>query len=353
MLVRAVQVPMRRPLSTSAQVIREAPLLLVDLQTDLGIDGHAYLFCYHALGQRMMADVLREASDAVVGSAVDPGALRVNLRKRWRLFGSAGPVDMALSGIDVALWDALSQEAGQPLAQFLGATPVPLQCYNSNGLGLIGSAAAATEALELVDEGYDAIKIRVGYPSLAEDVSVVRAVRHAVGDAVRLLVDYNQALDREEAMRRCIALDDEGVHWIEEPIVHDDYAGAADISARIATPLQLGENLAGKHAVEAALEARASDLLMFDLQRIGGVTGWLDAAAVASDHRLPLSSHLFPEVSAHLLALSPTRDWLEMVDWAAPILRDPLLVRDGKVASSERPGTGIRWDRDAVRRFMC
>lgn len=352
-VVRAVEVPMRRALGTSAQTIRGAPLLLLDIETDIGVVGRAYLFCYHQLGRRMMADVVRDSAELVVGATVDPHALGTTLARRWRLFGAGGGVGMVLAGIDVAMWDALAQEAGQPLARFLGGALVQLPCYNSNGLGLIGAPAAAREAVELLDEGYTEVKLRLGYATLAADLEVVRAVRTTIGEQTGLLVDYNQFLTRDEGLQRCIALDDERIRWIEEPIAHDDYVGTAMISARINTPVQIGENLAGPHAVDAALAARASDRLMFDLQRIGGVSGWLAAERIAAHHAIPLSSHLFPEVSAHLLAVSSTRDRLEMVDWAAPILNEPLQVRDGRVIASNQPGTGVHWNEDAVKRFLC
>jgi mandelate racemase len=352
--IRAVDVPMRRPLGTSAQTVRSAPLLLIDLHTDAGVVGHAYLFCYLTAGQRLMADALRDAAELVQGQPVDPRAVGAVLARRWRLFGSPGAVGMALAGIDVALWDALAQEAGVPLVRLLGGQPIPLPCYNSNGLGLIDAPQAAREALELIDEGYSQIKLRLGYPNLADDLAAVRAVRDAIGPQAGLLVDYNQLLDRDEGLRRCSALDGLGLEWIEEPIMHDDYAGSAAIAARIETPVQIGENLSGANAVEAALTARASDLLMFDLQRIGGVTGWLAATARAAGYSpTPLSSHLFPEVSAHLLAVTPNHDRLEMVDWAAPILREPLCVTDGTAIASDRPGTGVAWDEDAVRHLAC
>lgn len=347
--VRAVSVPMRRALSTSASVIRQAPLLLIDLATDAGVTGRSYLFCYDVVGQQLMAQVLRDAAELIAGMRLGPQGIGALLARRWRLFGNAGPVAMALSGIDVAMYDALAQSAGQPLVRYLGGDLTPVVCYNSNGLGMIGPAKAAEEALELVEEGYSAIKLRLGYPMLAEDVAVVRAVRDAVGSDVAVLVDYNQLLGRDEGLRRCAALDAEGTRWIEEPIAHDDYAGLSAIAARVTTAIQIGENFSGAHAVAAALSAGASDLLMFDLQRIGGVSGWLEAAAVVQ--ALPLSSHLFPEVSVHLLALSPHRDLLEVVDWAAPVLLEPLTIRGGSAIAPDRPGTGIVWNEDAVQRY--
>jgi mandelate racemase len=349
--VRAVEVPLRRPLRTSARVIPTAPLLLLDLRTDEGVVGHAYVFGYDALGHRLLAEVLADAAALVAGLPLDPAAVGDTLARRYRLLGARGVIAMALAGIDIAVWDALAQAAGVPLARHLGGDVVALRAYNSNGLGLIGPAAVGVEAVELVAEGYRTIKLRLGYPTLAEDLAAVRAVREAVGPDVEILSDYNQMLSPEEALRRCPALDEFGLGWIEEPILHDDLAAYAQLARATATPIQLGENFLGPHALRAALAAGASDLVMFDLQRIEGVSGWRAAAAHAQAAAMPVSSHLFPEVSAHLLAATPTRDRLEVVDWANPILAAPLEVRDGTVTLSDESGTGVRWDEAAVARY--
>jgi mandelate racemase len=166
------------------------------------------------------------------------------------------------------------------------------------------------------------------------------------------MVDYNQALTAEEAMARGRALDAEGgVYWIEEPIRHDDYAGSAALARELATPIQIGENFSLPSSMDQALAARACDYVMPDLERIGGVTGWLRAAELASARNVPLSSHLFPEVSVHLLAATPTRHWLEYVDWASVLLQEPLRIENGHAVPSTRPGNGLAWNDDAVQRF--
>jgi mandelate racemase len=154
-----------------------------------------------------------------------------------------------------------------------------------------------------------------------------------------------------EAHERCRALDDLGLHWIEEPIRHDAYTESARLADVLRTPVQIGENFAGPRAMSLALGHRACDLVMPDLERIGGVSGWTTAAALADVAGVPMSSHLFPEFSAHLLAATPTAHWLEYVDWADPILRDPLRVVDGHATPPDRPGAGIEWDTDAVARY--
>ena len=347
----AVEVPMARPLGTSAQTMRTAPILLIDLETEEGITGHAYLFCYTRMAPGLIATVLADIQDAVRGERLAPIDFSTRLWQRYRLLGAQGIVRMALAGFDVACWDALSLAAGLPLVSYIGSQPRPVQAYNSNGLGLMPPEQAADEAEALLEHGFRAVKLRLGRPTAEQDLAVVRAVRRRLPDTVALMADYNQALTVTEAIRRGQGLDGEGLYWIEEPTRHDDYAGCARVAAALTTPVQIGENFAGAQAMAAALSANACDYVMPDLERIGGVTGWQRAAALASAAGIEMSSHIFPEVSAHLLAATPTCHWLEYVDWAAPILAEPLCIVDGMARVPDRPGSGVSWEPDAVKRY--
>jgi mandelate racemase len=165
------------------------------------------------------------------------------------------------------------------------------------------------------------------------------------------MVDFNQALTFSDAMQYALALDNEGIYWIEEPIRHDDYRHMAQITQAARTPIQIGENFTGLAPMAAALEAGSSDYVMLDLDRIGGVTGWQRASGLASAYSREVSSHLFPEVSAHLLAATPGRHWLEYVDWADPILQEPLCIKDGLAIPSSSPGNGLAWKADVVAKY--
>lgn len=347
----AVEVPMRHVLGTSQAAVRAAPLVLVDVDTEEGITGRAYLFAYLPGATPAIRAMLAEVERTVRGEPVAPLDLWRKLARRFALIGVQGIVRMAMAGFDVACWDAIAIAAGQPLARFLGASVHPIRAYNSNGLGLMERAALADEACELLEGGFEAVKLRLGYPTLAADLAAVRTVRERLGDRVRVMVDYNQALDAVEAMRRARALDGEGMEWIEEPIRHDDYRGCARLAAAVATPIQIGENFSLPYGMEQALDAAACDCVMPDLERIGGVTGWQRAAALAAARGVPMSSHLFPEVSAHLLATTPTAHWLEYVDWAAPVLAEPIRIADGAAVIPERPGNGLAWNPEAVARY--
>src|SRR5215813_1863714 len=346
-----VEVPMTYALGTSQARITRAPLLLIDLETEEGVTGRAYLFCYLPAAAPAMAAMLDEIGRMVEGDAVVPAALWGRLAQRFMLIGVQGVVRMAMAGLDVAAWDALALAAGVPLATFLGGKPQPILAYNSCGLGLMAPDEVAGEAEKFLQRGFRAVKLRLGYATLKEDLAAVHAVRRRIGNDIALMVDYNQVLSVTDALERGHALDAENIYWLEEPIRHDDYAGCASLKQALTTPVQIGENFSLPVAMETALAAGAADYVMPDLERIGGVSGWRRAAALAAERRIKMSSHLFPEVSAHLLAATPTAHYLEYVDWADAFVQEPLRILDGHAIIPERPGNGLVWDQGKVARL--
>lgn len=350
--VRAVAAPMKRPLATSTGAITVAPLLLIDLQTDAGIVGRSYLFGLMQQNLKPLAALVELMGEMLKGDAVLPFDIEAKLRKRHTLLGVHNVVLFAMSGIDMAAWDALAQSMKQPLVRLLGGAPRPIPAYNSKGLGIMPLKPLAREAVELVKEGFSAVKLRLGRPTAEDDLEALRAVKKAIGPGITLMVDFNQGLTVAEAIRRGRMIDDEGgVAWIEEPVRADDFAGNARIAREVASPIQIGENFMGPEQMAQALAAGACDYAMPDAQRIGGVSGWMRAAALAQAAGMEMSSHLFPEVSCHLLAVTPTGHWLEYVDWADAILEEPARVKAGHVPVPERAGIGMRWDEKAVKRY--
>jgi mandelate racemase len=348
---RGVLVPLNFTLGTSAAIVRTVPLLLVDLVTDDGVTGHAYAFCYRPSGARAIAAHLAEAFELMANNAVTPYDASRSLARQFALLGVTGTVRMALSLFDMALWDALAQSGKMAVATLLGSTPRDLPAYDSRGLGLMEPGRLSKEAEALLAKGLKAVKLRLGYPSGEEDIAALRAVRRAAGDAVAIMVDYNQALTPAEAIARGRQLEEEGIYWLAEPISHEDYEAYAVITRELSVPIQIGENFNGPEGMLHALSARASDYVMPDVARIGGVTGWMQAAALAAAKGVEMSSHLMPEVSAQLLSATATAHWLEYVDWADALLQEPLRIRDGKVLTSQRPGSGIAWDEDRIRKL--
>ena len=348
--VRAVKVPMVEPHRTASGTVVESPLVLTDVLTDGGVVGHSYVFCYAALALKPVALLVKGLEPLVVGQPLAPLAIEQLLAQRFRLLGPQGLTGIAMAAIDMAVWDALARAHGLPLARLLGGALKPVPAYGA--VGYDGADDSARVAGAWAQRGFKGVKAKIGYPDVREDIAVVRAMRRAAGEGVALMVDYNQSLAPTDAIERGRRLDDEGLSWIEEPTRADDYAGHSRIAQAVRTPIQCGENWWGTHDMEKALAAGAADYMMPDVMKIGGVTGWLRAAALGEAHGIRLSNHLFVEVSTQLLCVTPTAHWLEYVEWFNPIIAQPLRVVDGCAVPDERPGSGIEWNEEAVARYL-
>lgn len=340
--------PIPRPLKTASGMIERFPLVLIDVLTDTGVTGRAYAQVYLPDLLGSLDQTVQALGRLVRGMPLAPRDVHHFLLKRLRLWGVKGTVGTAIGGLDMALWDAWAREQGQPLYAALGAAPRALKGYLS--VGMYDAKTVHEVADECVARNYDGLKIKLGFPTLAEDIAVVREATRILGHRA-LMVDYNQSLTPMEARTRCKALDGEGLAWIEEPVLADDFATTAELARLCDTPIQIGENFHGPDDMRAALEARACDLVMPDPQFIRGVTGWMDAAALARMANIPMSSHVFVEASMHLLCATPTADWLEHMDVAAELRAQPFPQVDGRFTPPNRPGLGIEWDEEKVRRF--
>lgn len=349
--VRAVRVPMTEPHQTASGVITESPLVLTDVITDTGISGHSIVFTYTAAALKPTAELIQNFETLVKGDVLAPAEVEQKLAKRFRLLGTQGLVGIALAAIDMALWDALARVHSMPLVRLLGGLEKPVRPYGAVGYDGVEGCAKAVE--DWATRGFTGIKAKIGYPTVQEDVAVVRAMRKAAGDDMAIMVDYNQCLTPTEAVKRLRILDDEGLTWVEEPTLAHDYAGHALVAREARTPIQCGENWWGTLDMQHAIEAQASDFVMPDVMKIGGVTGWLRAATLAHTKGIRVSNHLWPEISARLLCCTPTAHWLEYVDWWNPILAEPLRVEKGMAIVGDAIGTGVEWNEDVVRRFAA
>jgi mandelate racemase len=346
---RPVVLKLKRHVVARIAAITDWPLILIDLYTEEGIVGRSYLEPYTPKTMRYLIPALHDLGEMLKGHQVTPAELYALARRSLHFVGYQGLSMIAVSGLDMAAWDALAKAAEMPLCMLLGGSVGPVRAYNSNGLWLKAPEAVAAEAVELRDEGgFTGLKLRLGRALLADDLATVAAVRKSVGDEMQLMVDFNQGLDLAEALARCHAIDELGLAWIEEPIVYDNLDGFARLAAQLKTPIQIGENFYGPRDLYTALQKKACDLVMPDFMRIGGVTGWLRAAAIAGVAGVPISTHLYPEIAAHVMRVTETAHWLEWQDWADPVLQRPYEIRDGMLHIPDVPGVGLEWDEDAV-----
>lgn len=342
---------MATPHQTASGTVAESPLVLVDIVTDEGTVGHGIVFTYNMTALKPTADLVANLASLVEGEELAPAALEEKLTGRFRLLGTQGLLGMALSGIDMALWDALARVHNISLLSLLGGVPRPLPAYGA--VGYDGPKQSGIVAEDWARRGFKGVKAKIGYPTVAEDLAVIRAIRSAAGHDIAVMVDYNQSLTPAEAVQRLRPLEDEGLTWIEEPTLAHDYTGHAYIAKQIGTPIQCGENWWGARDMLHAIEARASDYMMPDVMKIGGVTGWMRAAALGDTHSIRLSNHLWPEISAQLLCATPTAHWLEYADWWNAVVKEPLSVENGAVCLDGVTGTGIEWDEEMVSRYSA
>ncbi|HEX2116039.1 MAG TPA: enolase C-terminal domain-like protein, partial [Alphaproteobacteria bacterium] len=309
----------------------------------------AYIFGYTPLTLAPLVQLLKNIEPLLKGKVVAPAARLRDFERSFRLLGRQGLVGMALSGLDMALWDALGRAAGEPVARLLGGDTAPIPAYDS--YGVVDSVADRAALEQSLARGFRAIKIKIGDGDLARDVETVRAVRDIVGPGIALMADYNQSLTVGEAIRRITRLAEHDLTWIEEPVPAEDLHGHARVRAASPVRIQTGENWWFPQDMARAIAAGASDYAMPDLMKIGGITGWLRAMGQAEAASLPVSSHLFIEASAHALAVTPTAHWLEYLDIAGAVLSEPFEVADGKIAP-RGPGLGIDWNEQAVSRYL-
>lgn len=344
---RAVDAPLANPIRTAVGEVPSAPLVLLDLSTEEGVTGRSYLFGYTPVTLRALVSLLDDLEPELVGKSVTPVERMRELEMRFRLVGWQGLIGMAVSAIDMALWDALGHAAERPVAALLGGELRPLPAYDS--YGIIDPVKDANLLERSVQSGFRAIKIKIGGGTLDDDVHAVRETRRIIGPDVTLMVDYNQSQTVTGAIERIRRLAEYDLAWVEEPVCADDIDGHRRVRAGVApVPIQTGENWWFPRGMANAIAAGASDLAMIDIMKIGGVTGWLSAMGQAVAASLPLSSHTFNEPSAHLLAVTPTAHWLEYLDIAGAVLSERLLPHDGMV-TPRGPGLGIEWDEQAVQ----
>ena len=327
-------------------------MILIDLTTEEGVTGRAYLEPYIPRAMKYLVPALEDIGEYFKGRKLAPVQMFDEARRSLQFVGYEGLTMISVAGFDMVAWDTLARAANMPLCEFLGGSVMSIKSYNSNGLWLNDPSALADEALALRDEGgFSGLKLRMGRANSRDDIAAFEVVRAAVGDDVALMVDFNQGFGLSEALVRCHELDDLGLAWIEEPVQYDDFDGYKHLTDQLKTPIQMGENFYGPRDMHRAIKGRICDLVMPDFMRIGGITGWLRAAAIAGAAGIPVSTHLYPEVAAHVMTVTENAHWLEWQNWADPILQQPYAVKDSHLHIPDKPGLGLAWNESAIADF--
>ncbi|HCL69123.1 MAG TPA: mandelate racemase [Gammaproteobacteria bacterium] len=350
--VVTVNLPLQRSIVSAVGHYDKWPFIITEITLDNGVVGNSYICPYLLNYTQPIEFVIRELSGFVKNKPLAPADFYEIGLHQISLLGRSGIAMYALAALDIAMWDASAKDADLPLCEHLGGDLADVKAYNSGGLWLLPPEKLAKQAAELRHEGnFSALKIRLGRDNLDTDLKAIEAVRSQMDEEGHLLCDFNQVLTFNAAIPRLKALDQEGLYWFEEPIPYYELQNYAALRRVISTPLILGENFHGVDHATQSLEIGSGDAIMPDLMRIGGISGWIKTAALAEAYKKPVSSHLYHEVSAHLMRVTPTADYLEWMNWSDPLFKEPYQVKDGHLKIPERPGVGLELNREIIELY--
>ena len=353
LVIKAVKVPLEKPIPSGKIVIKTVDALLVTLFTD-DLHGEGMVFTLNGTRLSIVKEMILSLEELVIGIAVDHR--NDFLKRAWSelvFLGQRGIGAIALSAIDMALWDLAGKECNQNISQMLGSTRVSMPIYRSGSLRLSASIdELQKESQKLTDQGFKAIKMSLGSKQIDDDIARVRSVRQAIGWDIKLMTDCNQQLTVPHAIELGNRLEEYALSWIEEPIVFHDHSGEAEIAKALNTPIASGENEFTSHGMLEMMERKSADILMPDLQRMGGPTELLKVGKMAHERNIPVAPHLFTQMSLPLAASMPNAIYVEYMPWFSPLYKEQLILNAaGEVPIPQGSGWGFNFDQQAIKKY--
>jgi L-alanine-DL-glutamate epimerase-like enolase superfamily enzyme len=333
------------PVRTAIHDSSEMDHVLVRLHAQGPVTGIGHLFAFGEGWATALEAMVQQLGSALLGQdAADPPAVHSTLQKAIRFMGLKGAAQMAVAALDTACWDILGQIQQEPLWSLLGGRARALPCYASDSLWLGDPLQELPGKADLrLEQGFAAIKVRVGSSDPDNDERRVESVRKSVGEQVTLMADANQGWSREQAIETGRRLKAYSLYWLEEPVANEDYLSLKPIADQTGIPLATGESWFGMLEVRPALETGAVSVLMPDLERIGGVSAWMEAARAAQAAGSRVSPHLFPEISVHMMCALPDDHFIEWVPWYQQLFEGAPAPDQGRLTPSAAPGLGLRF----------
>ena len=343
-------ITLSQPLGSALGKIDRLGCILVTLRTDQGIAGENLIFTLNDRRTKVLRQMVDDLADVIVGH--DAGHIAGFWARAWEsinFLGHSGVSVVGISAIDGALWDAAGKAAGLPLYRMLGGARDRVPAYHSGGLWLsLSTDELVEQAGAFVAQGFRAVKMRLGMPEPAADIARVRAVREAIGPGIKLMADANQGLNEAQAIRLGRQLEQFDLTWFEEPLPAWDLDGLARVAASLDTPIASGETEYTRYGFRRMIELRSADILMPDLQRVGGLSEFIRVGHMAEAHDIAVSSHLFPETSIQALGALSNAIYLEYMPWFSELYNEQLAFENGDALVPERPGWGFTFNADAI-----
>ena len=332
---------------------------LVQIETDEGIAGLGSCSGNGELIEVIVGKVLKPLLLGMDPTQIDEIWDKTYVRGGHKEFGTRGIGVVALSGIDLALWDILGKVRGAPLYQLLGGKWRDKVPVYATALYPEEPSKVAQRARSFAEQGFHGVKIKVGF-DLDQDIRIVRAVRRELGKDFAVMTDANQGYTVDVALKAAEAFADCGAFWLEEPLFVEDIEGHATLREKGKVPIAVGENLHMCYAFENFVVRSAVDFIQPDVARAGGVTEIRKIAAMAATHKVPISFHTWGDgvalaASVHLSAALKESIVMELDTTYNPLreelLRERLQVENGYLAPPEKPGLGVELDPSALQRF--
>jgi L-alanine-DL-glutamate epimerase-like enolase superfamily enzyme len=352
--VEVLRVPVENPYTAAGRRVEGNWHVLARVTTDDGVEGIGYIVSNRGDLVRVVGEATRELGAQLIGAHVlEVEASWARLAGMGNWIGPGGLLHIAIAPLDIALWDAAGKTLGQPLYRLLGGYRERLPVYASDRLWYsLSLEELAESAGHHVASGFRAVKLRLGKEDdPAAEVNRVRAVRQAVGDDVRILVDATESWDRARAIHTGRVLQEAGIAWLEDPVHHRDVDGLSHLADTLEIPVAGGEHLYELTAFKDLLQRHAVDIAIIDLARVGGITPWRRVAALAQAYQVPVCGHVIPEIHVHLLTAIPNAFMVEYVPRSATILQAMPALEDGCLVVPQAPGLGVELDEAAVKRY--
>ncbi|MBS1852743.1 MAG: mandelate racemase/muconate lactonizing enzyme family protein [Acidobacteria bacterium] len=345
-----LRVPFNPPIADSTHELCFLDLILVEVHAG-GLSGLSYMLSFDYAPQLLRGIIDHELKRYVVGCDADQiRAIYEQNLKTTEYIGREGVAMWGTAAIDVALWDLLGKRLGVPAALLFGANRKAVPVYGSGGWLSYSDAQLSDEVSRYLARGFQAVKLKVGGKE-DRDVERIRAVRKMIGPDRQLMIDANQGLTLDGALRLTRRIEEYRVAWLEEPFAKDDLESYLRLSAQTEIPLAAGEREFGVAPFRRLVSARAITVVQPDLLRVGGVTGWRLVAGLAESHLLKLAPHFYREHDLHLAAAYPNLIAIESFDWLDPLLQHPFEVKDGLAVVPDRPGFGVAFREEAIREY--
>lgn len=354
MQVTALSVPLSRPFIGGRQLPRRnINPVIVRLYTDAGLDAFGTAFAWNDRQVKSLVACIEDLQDVVMEQDVlRPGEAWQKLYNATRHMGHSGYGIYAAASIDTAICVLRAKALDMPLAHLLGGVRDTVPAYASHRLFRNWNIdELQKDAADLVKQGFKAMKMNMGDKSFDVEIERLKAVREAVGQDVKIMVDANWAWSVSDAIRVGRRIEPYNVYWLEDPLASDDPDQLATVAAALDVPVAAGETCCTKYDFRRLIEKKSVDVLLIDLQRAGGITEWMSIANIAQAWDLPVTSHLFHDFSVHLLAAAPNGLMLEYMPWYDQIYQEPPRVEDGCMRVPSAPGVGLELDQDALEKY--